>query len=179
MKRNSSLGYVENQMEQKAIEIFKEIDNPSDSVLTMFFSACAQLKTDEALILIKKHLKQNSKLLNSDFRVLTSLLDALVKCGDLNYAENLFGRLPKKSSSMYKVMINAYLKENDSFKILNLLSDMKLNHVEIDHIIWTSVISGVAYIGDSELSQSIAAQIPESCLIDDQIHNALIHMWVS
>ncbi|CAF0865251.1 unnamed protein product [Adineta ricciae] len=170
-------GYIENQMEQKAVELFKEIDNPSDSVLNLFFNACAQLKTDEVLTVIKKYLKENSKLLSSDFRVLTSLLDALVKCRDLNYAENLFNRLSKKTSSMYKVMINAYLKENDSFKILNLFSDMKLNHIEIDHIIWTSIVSGVAHIGDSELSQSIAAQIPESCLIDGQIHNTLIHMW--
>ncbi|CAF0973197.1 unnamed protein product [Adineta steineri] len=170
-------GYIENQMENKVIEHFKHIEKPSESVLTLFFNACAQLKTDEALNLIKKTSKTISKSFSLNSRLLTSLLDALVKCGDLNYAQNLFDQLPQKTLSMYKVMINGYLKENNSFKILNLFSEMKLKHIEIDHIIWTSIIKALAYIGDLELSKSIVEQIPESCLIDNQIHNALIHMW--
>ncbi|UJR28525.1 hypothetical protein I4U23_009762 [Adineta vaga] len=170
-------GYIENKMENKAIELFQQIEKPSESVLTLFFNACAQLKSDETLNLIKKNSKNITKLFSSNFRLLTSLLDALVKCDDINYAQILFDQLPDKTLSMYTVMINGYLKEHNSFKILNFFHEMKLNHIQINHIIWTCIIKSLAQIGDFELSQSIVQQMPQSCLIDDQIHNALIHMW--
>ena len=49
-----SLGYVDNNLPEKAIHLFNEIENPDDVNLILLFNACAQLKTKEALDLVKK-----------------------------------------------------------------------------------------------------------------------------
>ena len=166
-------------MENKAIQLFNQIKNPDETVLTLLFNACARLRNAEGLNLTKKVYKEIPPRFQSNVRLLTSLLDALVKCNDITYAEKLFNRIKKKTSLMYKLMINGFLKENNSFKILYLFNQMKINNIEIDHFIWTSLIKSLSKIGDYNLSQSIVEQIPQSCFVDNQIHNALIDMWVS
>lgn len=165
-------------MENKAVELFNQIKNPGEIVLTLLFNACAKLRTDEALNITKQVSSQILKSYQSNARLLTSLLDALIKCDDITYAERLFNTFPMKTFTMYKVMINGFLKENNSSKILNLFNQMKVNNIEIDHIICTCVIKALSQIGDYELSQTIVKQIPKSCYVDIQIYNALIDMWV-
>ncbi len=65
------------------------------------FNACAQLGTAKVLNLVKKVSKDIPKSFYSNPRLLTSLLDALVKCDDLAYAEsrtrcNQFDKMPRK-----------------------------------------------------------------------------------
>ncbi|CAF4474482.1 unnamed protein product, partial [Rotaria magnacalcarata] len=83
-------GYVDNNLLEKAIDLFNEIENPNDANVTILFNACAQLKTKEALDLVKKTSKQIPKSFYSNPHLLTSLLDALMKCGDEAHAESLF-----------------------------------------------------------------------------------------
>ncbi|CAF4706317.1 unnamed protein product, partial [Rotaria magnacalcarata] len=54
--------------------------------MILLFNSCAQLKTKEALDLVKKISKQIPKSFYSNPRLLTSLLDALMKCGDVAHA---------------------------------------------------------------------------------------------
>lgn len=166
-------------MESKAIELFKEIKYPGDIVLNLLFNACAQLGTDDALNLTKQVSSKMIDSFQSNSRLMTSLLDALVKCGDIEYAEKLFLTFKKKTITMYRVMINGFLRENNSLKILDLFNHMKINNVQIDSMIWTCIIKALANIGDYELSRSIIEQIPKSCSVDNQMRNALIHLWVS
>ncbi len=63
------------------------------------------MKTNEALNLTKQVLKQIPKSFQSNSHLLTSLLDALMKCGDVERAETLFNTLTNKISPMYGAMI--------------------------------------------------------------------------
>ncbi|CAF3141028.1 unnamed protein product [Rotaria socialis] len=164
-------------MENEAIELFKKLKTPGEIAFTLFFNACAQLGTEEALNSIKQVSSKIVQSFQSNSRLLTSLLDGLVKCGGITYAENLFNTFKNKTVSMYKVMINGFLKENNCLKVLSLFNQMKMNNVEIDHIIWTCIIKCLSEIGDGDFCQSIVEKIPESCFVDSQIHNALINMW--
>jgi hypothetical protein len=69
------------------------------------FNACAQLGTEKELNLIKKVYKTLPKSFYSNDRLLTSLLDALMKCADITYAESLFNSSTKKDSEMYGAMM--------------------------------------------------------------------------
>ena len=99
-------------MSNKAIELYNEIKNPDVVIIILLFNACAQLGTIEALNLTKQILLQIPKSFYSNPRLLTSLLDALMKCGDVTYAESLFNTSTKKTSSMYGAMMKG---NNDMF----------------------------------------------------------------
>ncbi len=92
-------------MAQKAIDLFKEIKNPNDVIFLLLFNACAQLGTEEALNLTKNISKNIEKSIYSNVRLLTSLLDALMKCGDVTYAESLFNKSREKATEVCGAMM--------------------------------------------------------------------------
>jgi len=92
-------------MPNKAMDLFNEIKDPNDVIFILLFNACAQLGTEAALNLTKKISKNIEKSMHSNVRLLTSLLDALMKCGDVAYAQSLFNSSRIKSMEMYGAMM--------------------------------------------------------------------------
>jgi pentatricopeptide repeat protein len=172
-------GYVENNLAKKAIDLFNGIKNPDGIIINILFNASAQLRTDQALNLAKKVSEEMPKSFHSDPRLLTSLLDALLKCGDVKHAELLFNTLKKKVLSMYAVITNGFNQANDPSRTFNLFNRMKVDGFVADIIIYLCVIKSLSQLGDYETSQSIVKEISNSFLVDNQIQNALISMWVS
>ncbi|CAF4461467.1 unnamed protein product [Rotaria socialis] len=167
-------GYIENNQATKAIHLFHKIKDPNYVIFILLFNSCAQLGSDEGLNLTKKVSKTIPKSFYSNVRLLTSILDALVKCNDLRYAQSFFDASIKNGVGMYAVMMNGYNKENNPLKTLNLFYQMKdKNH----SIIYLHVIKALSLIGDYKLSQSIIEQIPNDLLNDNQIQTVLIDMW--
>ncbi|CAF1134433.1 unnamed protein product [Rotaria sordida] len=171
-------GYNTNNMANKSIDLFNEIENPDDVNFIMLFNACAQLGTHEALILIKKVLSQIPKYFYLNFHLLTSQLDALIKCGDFSTAEILLSKM-KKSVISYGNLMSGYLKTDNPEKVLDLFDRMKNDNIEPDFIICLCLIKALSHIGDYSLSQLTVQQIPNSFLLNDRIQNTLIDMWVS
>jgi pentatricopeptide repeat protein len=175
------LGYIKNNQPNKAIHLFNQIQNPNDVHFMLLFNACAQLRSNEGLNLIKTISQKIPKSFYSNRRLLTSLLDALIKCDDLIYAQSLFDTSTKKDSGIYAVMMNGYNKGDNPLKTLQLFHQMETNQIEkkSNSIIYLCVIKALSQIGDYELSQSTIQQIPNHFLLDNQIKTALIDMWVS
>jgi myo-inositol-1-phosphate synthase len=92
-------------MPKKAIDLFNQIATPDEFTITFLFNACAQLGTTDALNLTKKISKEMPESFYLDHFLLTSLLDVLVKCGDVTHAQTLFDNSKKKSLSMYGAMM--------------------------------------------------------------------------
>jgi pentatricopeptide repeat protein len=118
-------GYVENNLAKKAVDLFNELKNPDEISMNILFNACAQLRTDEALNLAKKVSKEMPKSFHSNPRLVTSLLDAFMKCGDVKHAESLFDTSKEKVLPMYGAM----MKGNDYSSVykyiqLDLLSQV-------------------------------------------------------
>ena len=101
----SFLGYIKNNEPNLAIDLFNTIEHPNEILFNLVFNACAQLRNAEALDLVKKVSSEMSKSFYSNFRLLTSLLDSLIKCGDMKEAESLFNRTANKTLSMYGTMM--------------------------------------------------------------------------
>ncbi len=112
------LGYLENNQANKAIELFHKIKDPNEVIVVILFNACAELRTNEALNLVKKVSSTIPKSFHFNPRLLTSLLDALMKCGDIEHAESLFNRSTNKVSPMYGAMVKG---KHDSF-VINMLN---------------------------------------------------------
>ena len=98
-------GYVTHNLPQKAIDLYHQIRTPDDVIFILFFTACAQLRGEEALKSVKAVLSTLPKSSLSNPILLTSLLDALMKCGDLPSAQFFFDQTTTKSVSMYGAMM--------------------------------------------------------------------------
>jgi hypothetical protein len=103
--RLSSSGYIQNNQINKAIALFNEIESPDAIIVTLLFNACGNLGTNEALNLAKTVFKQIPQYFHSDVYLLTSFMDALMKCGDVLSAQTLFDTSTKKTLPMYGVMM--------------------------------------------------------------------------
>ncbi|CAF4323019.1 unnamed protein product [Rotaria magnacalcarata] len=105
-------GYIQNNLPDKAINVFNEVESPDEVNINLLFNACAQLKTKEALNLVKKVSKEIPKSFYSNPHLLTSLLDALMKCGDVAHAESLFYSSKEKVLPMYGAMMKGINRLN-------------------------------------------------------------------
>ncbi|CAF4245670.1 unnamed protein product [Rotaria magnacalcarata] len=184
-------GYVDNNLPEKAIGLFNKVENFDDVNVTILFNACAQLKTKEALDLVKKTSKEIPKSFYANPRLFTSLLDALMKCGDVVHAESLFYSSKEKVLPMYGAIMKGYVENNLAQKTIELFNELKnpadvnktlLNQMKLDDIqssipIYLSAIKAVSQIGDYSKAQSIFKQIPDSLLVENQIRSALIDLW--
>ncbi|CAF1666473.1 unnamed protein product, partial [Rotaria magnacalcarata] len=79
----------------------------------------------EALDLVKKISKQIPKSFYSNRHLLTSLLDALMKCGDVAHAEALFYSSKEKVLPMYGAMMKGYVDNNLSEKAIALFNEIQ------------------------------------------------------
>ncbi|CAF1392754.1 unnamed protein product [Rotaria sordida] len=169
-------GYMKNNMPDKVIDLFNKIQAPDEIIMMLLFNACAQLDTPAALNLAKKVSKEIPKSFLSNSNLSTSLLDALMKCGDVEYAQTLFRASTIKVLSMYGAMMSGYNKENNLSKVLDLFNRMKLDRIEPDIIIYLYLIKALSHYGDDSLVEAIVKQIPNSFLVDNRLQTALIDM---
>ncbi|CAF1298068.1 unnamed protein product [Rotaria sordida] len=155
-------GYIKNNMANKAIDLFNEIKDPDEIVTNLLFNACAELKTSEALSLTKKVSSQMPKLFYSNLRLLTSLLDALIKCGDVTHAQSLFDASTKKILPMYGAMMKGYINNNMANKGIDLFNKIQNPN---DEIIIILLFNACAQLGTNEalnLTKKVSSQIPKS-----------------
>ncbi|CAF2053409.1 unnamed protein product, partial [Rotaria magnacalcarata] len=117
--------FIKNKQANKAIALFNEIENPDDVHMILLFNSCAQLKTKEALDLVKKMSKLIPKSFYSNPRLLTSLLHALMKCGDVAHAEALFYSSKEKVFPMYGAMMKGYVDNNLPEKAIDLFNEVE------------------------------------------------------
>ena len=106
------LGYIQNNMANKAIEIFYLINKPDDIMFILMFKVCAQLEKKEALNLIQSIQLKMPASFYSNPRLLTSLIHALMNCEDVQSAEAVFNKAPVKDIPLYGAMLKG---RNDSF----------------------------------------------------------------
>ena len=92
-------------MPNKTIELFKQIQHPNEIIRNLLFNACAQVRTDEALNLVRKVASSMPKSSYSNVFVITGLLDALMKCGAVDSARSVFKASTKKDEPMYATMM--------------------------------------------------------------------------
>lgn len=164
-------------MPNKAIDLFKQIKNPDLIMFVVFFDACAQIKQNKLLDLLKTHSSQIPKSFYSNTLVTSSLLNALIKCGGCSTAEIHFKK-SKRCVIGYGNLMSGFNKEENYEKTLDLFSEMKIDGIVPDHVIYLCLIKAISKISIFPVSQSIIQQIPKSYLSNQKIQTALVDMWV-
>ena len=77
------------------------MNEPNDVIFILMFQASAQLETKEALDLIRLLRSKMPTSFYSNPRLLTSLIDAFGKCGDMKRAEEVFKKSTIKDLPIY------------------------------------------------------------------------------
>ncbi|CAF4583839.1 unnamed protein product [Rotaria sp. Silwood2] len=187
-----------NNMPNKAIALFNVINDPDKVIVTLFFNACAQLGTNKELNLVKTVASNISQNFHSSSYVLTSLIDAFMKCGDVASAESIFRASRNKTLAISILLYVGFNKDeltektiqifneidhydfygkNQTKNDFNLLFNIKNDCYEANIIIYLCLIKSLAQIGMLETAKSFVQCIPNICLSDHRIQNALIDMW--
>lgn len=100
-----SIGCINHKRYQKAIDLFSEIEKPNEMVMVLVINACAQLRTNKALEMVKTLTCQMPMHFSSNEHIITSLIDALMKCGDVEGAEQIFSRSKMRNQAIYGAMM--------------------------------------------------------------------------
>ena len=166
-----------NNRSQEAIDVFHTIDKPNEVILILILNACLRLKTPQALQLIKTIDINMPESYRNHPRLNVSLLDALIKSGQSNRAEQIFER-SQKSVIAYGTMINGFNLIGQPEKALNLFNQMINDSIKPNSVVYLCVIKTLAEFGDLSLSTMIVDQMPDIHFHDESIRNALIDMWV-
>ena len=120
-------GYIKNEMFDHAIDLFQQMKQHDEVILILLFNACARLKTETALNLVKDVAASIPKSFFSNPRLLPSLIDALMKCGDVRHARSLFDRSRRKVLPLYGTMIKGYVENSQAIKAIEFFVEMKKN----------------------------------------------------
>ncbi|CAF3824244.1 unnamed protein product [Rotaria sp. Silwood1] len=171
-------GYVENQMSEKALDLFEQINLELDKVTyTIVFNACAELANNRAIKIGKRLLDKMPENFRNDNVILASAIHMLMKFGDIQSAENLFQSIKKKDTNIFGALMNGYNMNGLSKKCFKILEEMLEENISPNEIIWSIVIGANSQFRLLSRGQYIIDRIPPEIQNKKPIQNSLIRMW--
>jgi hypothetical protein len=138
-----NLGYVDNNMCEKALDLFEQMPlDPDDVTFIALFKACAQLNNDQARKIGNKLLHQMPHLFHNNSFLMNTVIRMLMCFNDIRGGENIFELIKKKDIVSYNIMIQGnqleyilsinrfnlgYIDNNMCEKALDLFEQMPLD----------------------------------------------------
>lgn len=98
-------GYLKHGVFHKVLDLFEQMSQPCETNVGYLFNACAQLASKEALAVVKKVSSNMPTAYYANAVTLGSLIDALMKCADVETAQSIFLRQTTDDLAVYAVMI--------------------------------------------------------------------------
>ena len=173
------LGYVDDGMADKALDMFEQLSVPPDNVLlTILFRACASLGHERAIQLgnrVYRDIRTNDK---NDNILLGSMLHMLMKFGQVKDAENLFSQIKEPTVQICGVMMHGYNTNRQPRSSWTLFQTLKQKGLTPDAAVFFGLINAAALIGMQSFCHTVVDQLPSECRNNIELQNALINMWV-
>ncbi|CAM4792274.1 unnamed protein product [Rotaria magnacalcarata] len=170
-------GYVGNEMFEKALDLFEQIDiELGDVTYTIVFNACAKLCNDRAMKIGKKLLAKMPENYRNDNIISTSAIDMLMKFGDVESAERIFGSIKTKNIITYGAMVKGYVGNEMFEKALDLFEQID---IELGDVIYTIVFNACAKLCNDramKIGKELLAKMPENYRNDNIISTSAIDM---
>ena len=124
------------------------------------------------------------------------MLDALIKCGDIEKARSVFDATTNKTVPVYGTIMTGYTKNNQPEEAIeifndaetqrflrkenpNSFADTKMVGGDSRLVVYLCAMTALSNLAMSDVSESIVKGIPSTLLVHPHIQNALIDMWVS
>ncbi|CAF5181459.1 unnamed protein product, partial [Rotaria magnacalcarata] len=117
-------GYVGNEMFEKALDLFEQIDIELDDVTyAIVFNACAKLCNDRAMKIGKELLAKMPENYRNHNIISTSAIDMSMKFGDVKSAERMFRSIKAKGTTIYGALMNGYNLNGESWKCFKIFEE--------------------------------------------------------
>ncbi|XP_022944963.1 putative pentatricopeptide repeat-containing protein At5g40405 [Cucurbita moschata] len=84
---------------------------------------------------------------NPDVVCQTAMVSACAKCGDTDYARQLFDEMPQRDSISWNAMIAGYTQRGQSREALNLFKLMQMDGVKVNEVSMVSVLTACTHLG--------------------------------
>lgn len=117
---------------------------PDNYTFPFVFKACAELSVFREGKKIHTHVVKSG--FESDTFVVNSLVTMYAKCGNSEFARQLFDQMPERDVISWGALITAYAGE-DAYEALRLFHQMMLEGVRPDPVVMVSVLPACAHSG--------------------------------
>ena len=172
-------GYINNSQPEKALDLFDEISSKADDVLyTIVFTACGSLSNERATQLGNKLLHRIPVTFRDNIVVIGSILNMLMRFGQVSDAEYLFVRMKRRTIYIYGVMMNGYNINDKPDECLKLFERMTKENLTPNAAISFALIDTCSQIGLRSICANTLGRIPLHLQGHPRMNNALIDMWV-
>ena len=180
MAEISFVGYVNNNLPDKALDLFEQSSpEPDDALLSSAFSACAASGDQRAIRLGNKLLRQVQRNEAKGIIVINSAINMLMKFGQVKPAEDFFARVQTPDVAIYGTMMHGYNHNEQPQSSLSLFDRMKQQRLAPNLPLSFALIKAAALIGMRPICETTLEQLPSQHQEDHRSKNALIDMWVS
>ncbi|KAH7446395.1 hypothetical protein KP509_01G053800 [Ceratopteris richardii] len=120
----------------------------------------------------------HDELVSGEETVTNALLDAYVKCGDMDNAHQIFEHRGRGNLISCSSMIGGYAELGHGVKALKLYNDMRAKGVKVDKAFCLSVIKACSALGALDQAKEIHDHLIQSGIdVDTEIGNSLVHMY--
>ncbi|KAF5176929.1 Pentatricopeptide repeat-containing protein dot4 protein [Thalictrum thalictroides] len=174
-------GYLLNGITRQALKLFSSMRfSGSDvDVVTMVsvLPACAERGTLSFGRTLHGHIIK-ADCFSGEIVINNTLIDMYAKCGDLESAVQVFGRLEKKSVVSWTSMLSGYARQGQCDKSVELFWQMQAAGVEPDLFTVTSILHVCACNGSLEYGKDVHDYITKNGLLSNLfVSNALMDMY--
>ncbi|CAI9787193.1 unnamed protein product [Fraxinus pennsylvanica] len=114
----------------------------------------------------------------SDVYVGSTLVDLYAKCGEMEYAENVFLMIPEQNDVLWNSLLNGYAQAGDGEAVSRLLCGMTKSETSLSNYTLSIVLKGLAISGDFRVGQAVHSMaIKTGGEHDDFICCSLVNMY--
>ncbi|PIA47112.1 hypothetical protein AQUCO_01400070v1 [Aquilegia coerulea] len=126
--------------------------------------------------LVHTHLIKTS--FNSSLYLLNNLLNFYFKCGEIDYAERLFDRIPKRDVVSWNLLISGYCQRGFYGKAMEVFDKARTDIIKLDKFTYSSALNVCTQTKDVGLGELVHGLIIVSGLsFESFLINSLIDMY--
>jgi pentatricopeptide repeat protein len=176
------LGYVEQGMGQKALQLFALMKSqglkPDSASFIAALQACGSLVSLNLGKQIHEEVIKSGLLPNA--RVENTLIDMYGQCASVENAQKVFDQMPQRDIVSWTALMRAYGQSGDADKVLQLLEEMQRQGLTPNEITWTVVLFSCSHRGLIEQGLQIFNEMQKAdskVMLSEQVYNCVVDLY--
>lgn len=165
---------------EKALDLFERTSLQADETLyVIMFDVCGSLSNERAMRVGMQLFHQMPKKFFDQITVTNAAIFMLMKFGHLAQAERLYEQSKASTLTLHNTMIHGYTENHQPGKALQILENIKQQHLTLDEATTRSLLKACSQIGHISTCRRVFSQIPLHLRKAPHLVGSLIDMWVS
>lgn len=165
--------YSRNNLPELSIDLFSQIaqqgQKPDSVSITTVLAAISSLASLLKGKTVHGYLVRQEILW--DLQVENGLMDMYIKSGCINYAEQIFQKMPQRNLVTWNSMISGYGYNGNYLKSIQLFDEMRILGIDPDKVTFRSLISSCRHSGLVEEGLRLFDLMKEGCHVEPEIED--------